>query len=196
METRIEGDSLVCTDTETIRGEVQRRGHHIESAIRISGEWSVDIPRLVNAVGEDSELIPAEKELSYNTTKADDRFLVNAEARGPMQRYLGKRIYDTFELTELRVNTESTSGKRMKPHHFSGGTITGVKGYIPIGALKSQSGSRDNSTLAEVVSNEVSEPDDTNRSDDEDEEPANGPDDDDHCDLLSESFDHQSALSW
>jgi hypothetical protein len=205
MNTRTEGKSLVCTDTETVRGAVQSGNTLVESTIRVSGEWSVDIPKLVGAVGEDPALSPAEKEFTLNTTKDDNQFRVYVEVRGPMQRFLGKRIYDNFEPTELRVNTESSSGKRMKPHHFSGGTITGVKGYIPIGATKIKSGSRSTSALAEAVSNEVPEPDEEDRRNDGAD---NGTDDtveqnsesqqqnDDPPEDDNSSVTYQPALNW
>ena len=98
------------------------------------GEWSVHLPDLVGAVREDPDLAPEEKEFSNNGTKADKQYVVNTEIRGQMRRLLKLTYNGVFEPTELRINTDDAWGKRIEPHRYTEGAITGVKGYIPIGA--------------------------------------------------------------
>lgn len=110
------------------------------------------LKELVNAVREDPELTPDEKETSITFTKSDERACVYTEEAGLMRRLLH---HPAFDAAELHVTTDDVWGKHVELHAFSGGTITGVRGYIPIGTLKVRSRSRSTSGHASVVSRDT-----------------------------------------
>jgi len=109
---------------------------------------------IIDAVGEDSDLTPVEKETNIGFAKCDDYARVYSEEAG-----IGRRLlkHPEFAATELRVNTDDAWGLRLSPDEWSVGRITGVKGYMPIGTLKVSARSRSTSSHAEVVSKTVLE---------------------------------------
>jgi len=120
---------------------------------------SVDVNTLVEAVAEDSDLQPIEKETQIFWTK-DGRPTVTAtehdrhvarvytEEAGLTRRLLQ---YPHFTQVELRVNDSVGKGRHVEPHNFSGGTVTGVGGYVPIATVKIQTSMRSTSGHADVV---------------------------------------------
>jgi DNA-binding transcriptional ArsR family regulator len=94
-----------------------------------------------------------EKETTFGFAKCDDYARVYTEEAGIARRLLK---HPEFATTELRVNTDNEWGLRRSPDEWFGGVVTGVKGYLPIGALKVLAQSRSTSGHASVVSKEVS----------------------------------------
>jgi hypothetical protein len=199
MKTTIEGHSLIRSGEERITGNVRTDNNRISYSIRVSGEWSVNIPELVGAVREDPDLTPQEKEFTITGTKTDKEYVVNTEIRGQIRRLLRLTYNGVFEPTELRVNTDTAWGKRVAPHRYTEGAITGVKGYVPIGIVKLLNKCRTDLSPAEVVSNEVQEPENADTSAEEnpdDENMENRQDSDQRQENPNDSFSQQSALSW
>lgn len=108
---------------------------------------------IINAVREDPDLAPVEKETNFGFAKCDEDVRVYTEEAGIARRLLK---HPEFATVELRVNTDDAMGRRVSPDEWSGGSVTGVKGYLPIGALKVSARSRSTSGHASVVSKEVS----------------------------------------
>jgi hypothetical protein len=108
---------------------------------------------IIDAIREDPDLTPAEKETSFGFAKCDDYVRVYTEEAGLTRRLLK---HPKFAAIEIRVNTDDAWGLRVSPDEWSGGIVTGVKGFIPIGTLKVSARSRDKSGHATVVSQEVS----------------------------------------
>jgi hypothetical protein len=99
------------------------------------------------AVAEDSALGPTEKETSINFVKGDERASVYTEEAGLMRRLL---LHPHFEATDLRVTRDGT-GSNVAPSDFEEGSITGVKGNIPIATLVLQTSPRTTSEHSLVV---------------------------------------------
>lgn len=114
-----------------------------------SSSDSLDNDRLVDAVKEDPQLKPIEKETSFRFAKCDDRVHVYSEEAGIIRRLMQ---HSEFEIKTFRITDEDVWGKRVEPHRFDGGTITGVEGYAPVGVLKFAARSRSTSGHAAVVS--------------------------------------------
>jgi hypothetical protein len=117
-----------------------------------------DRDELCEAVGEDNNLVPVEKEMIIRWSKAGESppesvpydgpvAWVYTEIRGPCRRLLQR---DNFWPVELR----DEKGREVAPRDFSGKRITGVGGYIPRGSVKLQATTRSDSTHASVVSND------------------------------------------
>lgn len=127
--------------------------------ISTNSAQTINTAELIENVAEDNELIPAEKETIIRWPK--DRRSENGcaeldsevawsytEEAGIARRLLRNPVFVT---KELRVNTDSTWGERIEPESYSEGRITGVGGYLPIGAVKIGSTVRSASGHAEVV---------------------------------------------
>lgn len=115
----------------------------------MSGRVTSDRAKLAEHVSEDRDLSPVEKETSFRFAKCDDRMRVVSEEAGIIRRLIQ---HPEFEIKSLRVTDEDAWGKRVEPHRFDGGTITGVSGYAPIGVLKFAACSRSTPGHASVVS--------------------------------------------
>lgn len=120
---------------------------------------SVDVSNLVQAVAEDPRLKPMEKETIVKWTKDGspttaatqfDQHVAHilTEEAGMSRRLLQ---HPHFTVTEIYVNNSKGAGQRIEPDNFAGGRVSGVKGYIPIGALKVQASVRSTSGHANVV---------------------------------------------
>jgi hypothetical protein len=134
-----------------------------------------DREELCEAVGEDNDLVPLEKETVIRWSKAgesppswipyDDPVVwVYTEIRGPCRRLLRR---DNFWPTKLR----DENGRELEPSERSGERITGVGGYIPRASVKLQSTIRSDSTHASVVSDDQSESNSSESSPDKVSEP-------------------------
>ena len=118
-----------------------------------------NVSDLVDAVGEDPDLSPREKETSLNWTKdgrpteecppGSDLVKIHTEERGLMRRLL--RL-EHCQLTKFRVLDSSGVVSYIEPLNFSGGTITAVEGYVPVGCVKVMTSRRSTSGHADVVS--------------------------------------------
>jgi hypothetical protein len=120
---------------------------------------SVNRNNLIEAVGEDPDLEPIEKETSIGWTKdgspttAATQFdqhvaHVLSEEAGISRRLLQ---HPHFDMTGIRVNDSLGKGRNIEPDNFCGGKITAVRGYIPIGTVKLQKTCRSTSGHAPVV---------------------------------------------
>ena len=108
-----------------------------------------NLDRLVEAVKEDPDLLPEEKETTFTWAKDEDRAHVFTEEGSITRRLLR---YPDFEIESLRVYTEDAPGKRLGGADYSDGRITGVWGTLPIGSLKILSRSRSDSTHCKIIS--------------------------------------------
>ena len=110
-----------------------------------SEDETVEIDELVNNVREDPVLEPEEKEFIVRGTKADDEMQVYTEIASLMRRLL---THPEFRLQDVR----DLNGRRLSPEEYTGETVTGVRGRIPVGCLKVGASSRSTSRHADVVS--------------------------------------------
>ena len=90
---------------------------------------------LVDAVKEDGSLQSVEKETTLSFSKVDDHVSIYTEEAGLMRRLLR---HPHFELESLR----GSNGQRVAPNGFESGSITGVKGNVPVEALVLQTSLR------------------------------------------------------
>lgn len=112
-----------------------------------------DTPKvIIDAVREDPDLQPLEKETIIRFAKPDGEAHVYTESGGITRRLLK---HPEFRAVELRVNTNGAWGHRVAPADYSGGDVTGVKGFIPVGTLKILARSRSTSGHASVVSKDA-----------------------------------------
>lgn len=107
------------------------------------------LSKLVDAVREDPELLPEEKETTFHEGNSDDQLIIFSEQSGVMRRLIRHPL---FEIEWIRVYSETSRTATMGVAEYSEGLITGVKGYLPIGALKIQSGCRSDSAPCKIVS--------------------------------------------
>lgn len=121
---------------------------------------SVETTALIDNIGEDNSLSPAEKETVVRWSKdmdpdsdltkltGIDVAWIYTEEAGIARRLLKN---PPFVAKELRVNTDAAVGKRVDPESYMTGRITGVGGYIPVGAVKIKQSVRSSSGHAAVV---------------------------------------------
>lgn len=103
---------------------------------------------ITELVKEDSDLTPAEKETSINFTKTEDRARVFTAEAGLMRRLLQHSEFQVGHVvTESRARVESVAEL-----DATNTAIVGVKGTIPVGALKIQRTARASSGHASVIS--------------------------------------------
>lgn len=105
---------------------------------------------LIDAVKDDPELEPIEKETIIKWARPDERARVYSEESGIVRRLLQ---HPEFRTRSLRVNTDDAWGHRVSPDDYSGGLVTGVEGSLPIGTVKISARSRATTQHARVVSN-------------------------------------------
>jgi hypothetical protein len=108
--------------------------------------------RLIDAVEEDKVLTPVEKETTIRFSKVDDHATVYTEEGGLIRRLLQ---HPHFEIDSLRGTTADAWGKEIAPNDFEEGSITGVRGTIPIEALVFQTSLRKTSQHSAVVPESV-----------------------------------------
>lgn len=112
-----------------------------------------DIPesrqRLADNVNTDTDLVPGEKETIIGFSNPDEKARVLSYQTGITRRLIQHPL---FEIEWLAVPQEGAKGNTVTPEEYSEGSITGVKGFIPIGALKVRTDVRSASGHAEVVS--------------------------------------------
>jgi hypothetical protein len=112
----------------------------------------VSTAALVDNVIEDDRLSPAEKESAFHFSKCEDRVSVYTEEAGLMRRLLQ---HPKFVVESLRITTAESWGQRIDVNDFQGGSITGVEGSVPIGALSVKTSTRTTSQHAAIVSEAV-----------------------------------------
>ena len=110
-----------------------------------SEDETAKIDELVNNVREDPALKPEEKECIIRSTKADDEAQVYTGIGSVMRRLL---THPEFRLQDLR----DLNGHRLSPEEYTGETVTGVWGRIPVGCRKVRASSRSTSHHADIVS--------------------------------------------
>lgn len=103
---------------------------------------------LVDAVKEDSTLEPVEKETTIYFSKVDDRASIYTEEAGLIRRLL---CHPHTSIDSLRVNTDDAMGVHVAPNDFSGGSVTGVDGTLPIESLVFQTSLRETAQHSAVV---------------------------------------------
>ena len=103
---------------------------------------------LIEAVEEDSSLSSAEKENTIRFAKDEDVASVFTEEAGLMRRLLQ---HPHFEVESVRLE----SGREVAPNDFEKGSITGVKGNIPVEAVVLQTSLRETSQHSAVVPESV-----------------------------------------
>ena len=100
-------------------------------------------------IREDPDLIPLEKETSINFTKGDERAQVFTAERGLTRRLLTHELFHT----DAVLLADGSTVDSVDSLHTNEDTIVGVRGTIPIGALKVKASTRaDKSGHARVVS--------------------------------------------
>lgn len=104
---------------------------------------------LLKNVQEDPTLTPHEKETVIRWGKPDDRAYVFTEEGSLVRRLLR---HPQFEVKALRTSPENEPSQKVQAADHSGGRITGVRGWIPIQAVKVQSACRQQSAHCHVVS--------------------------------------------
>ena len=105
----------------------------------------------VELVAEDSDLTPSEKETSINFTKSEDRARVFTSERGLMRRLLQHPLFEVDHL----VPESGAKVTDVQELDATDTQITGVKGTIPVGAVKLRTSTRSSSGHASVVSYNV-----------------------------------------
>ena len=103
---------------------------------------------LVEAVGEDATLFPAEKETTIRFAKDEDVASVFTEEAALMRRLLQ---HPHFHVEAVRLQ----SGSEVAPNDFQQGSITGVRGNIPVGGVVLQTSLRETSQHSAVVPERV-----------------------------------------
>lgn len=91
--------------------------------------------KAVQAVQSDPDLGPTEKETSFTFSKAEDYVTVHTEIPSNIR---GLIAHPHFGIETVRVSDDERFGKSLSWEQWrtDGGSITGVKGYGPIGVLK------------------------------------------------------------
>jgi len=103
---------------------------------------------LVDLVREDTGLRPEEKETLIRFPKDRDRAVVYSAEAGIMRRLLAHPEFEVLDLeTENGAEVES-----VQQLHAAEDSVVGVRGTIPIGAIKVSACSRSAAGHAEVVS--------------------------------------------
>jgi|APHM01.1.fsa_nt_gi hypothetical protein len=105
--------------------------------------------REVPTVREDPDLIPYEKETSINFTKGDDRADIFSAERGITRRLLGHDLFD-IEAILLKDGSRANSIQSLDT---SADVVVGIRGTLPIDAVKLKADARSARGHASVVSN-------------------------------------------
>lgn len=130
-----------------------------------AGEAPVDrYSALADAdVRADPDLVPEEQEFIVRFAKDESTATVTTEIPSTVRDLLRNR---EFAVEWVRISDEDRFGARLTPDSYGsdGAPITGVKGNIPIGALKVLARSRTKDWPSLVVSDHRPESDDTEGS--------------------------------
>ena len=129
-----------------------------------AGIESVVLRDVLDNVGADPYLDPIETQVALTTTAERDVFTCYVESPGLTRRLL---LYPEFTVTELRVTGEDQFGASVAPQQYESGVVTGVKGQLPIGAVKIPKTSRSTTRFAPIVSESVLANDPRKGGDDE-----------------------------
>mgnify|MGYP007020454544 CR=1 FL=1 len=104
---------------------------------------------VLEAVREDPDLVPMEKETTFRFAKDQDRAQVFTAERGLTRRLLTHELFHT----DAVLLADGSTVDSVDSLHATEDTIVGVRGTIPIGALKVKASTRaDKSGHARVVS--------------------------------------------
>lgn len=104
---------------------------------------SLNVTNLVNAVGEDSNLSPNQKETTMGWTKdgrpttAATQFNHHVASVYTEEAGISRRLlkHSHFTPTEIRVGELGKGVTYIEPNNFCGGKVTAVGGYLPIGTV-------------------------------------------------------------
>jgi len=108
---------------------------------------------LLEAVGEDPDLLPVEKETTIRLPKDRDTIRVFTAEAGLMRRLLAHPHADVQTLNTLEDGTRQTASI----DEYAAGTIVGVVVDLPVGALQIKSSPRQTDQHAAIVSDRVFE---------------------------------------
>ncbi|MFB6256296.1 MAG: hypothetical protein ABEH58_06150 [Haloplanus sp.] len=101
------------------------------------------------AVREDPDLLPEEKETTLRFAKDQDTAAVYTAEAGLARRLLAHAAVNVEGLTVLE---EEEARREVDPDDWGGGDIVGVRARLPVGALKVQRTPRSAGGHAQVVS--------------------------------------------
>jgi len=110
------------------------------------------VETLVDAVGEDSDLTPEEKETSIHFSKRDDTARVFTAEAGLARRLLA---HPHAEARTLNVLDEDGARTATTPDGYDGGTVVGVVADVPVGVLTVKRDPRKTSQHAPVITDRV-----------------------------------------
>jgi hypothetical protein len=105
--------------------------------------------REIPTVREDPDLVPLEKETSINFTKGEDRADIFSAERGITRRLLG---HDLFDIDAILLKDGSRANS-IQSLDTSEDVVVGIRGTLPIDAVKLKSEARSARGHASVVSN-------------------------------------------
>lgn len=109
-------------------------------------------PDLLDAVGEDSDLTPDEKETSITFTKRDDTARMFTAEAGLARRLLAHPHTSVVSLDVLDGNGARCS---VAPDEYTDGEIVGVVADVPVGAFTVQRDPRKSDQHAKVITRRV-----------------------------------------
>lgn len=119
----------------------------------MSGAKRIPTDDVVDAVREDPDLRPFEKETTVRFAKDDDRATVVTEEAGMTRRLLQHPETSVRWLRVLDGDVRAT----VDPESYESGAVVGCYVTVPVGALKIQLSPRASGGHADVVSSRVLE---------------------------------------
>lgn len=112
-----------------------------------------ELAEILDAVREDPELTPAEKETTLTLTKPDDAFQCYTAEAGIARRVLAHPATDEKVLT-----VDAEDGYADVPiDEYAGGSIVGVRARVPVGAVTIRRDPRKSTSHAAIVTDRVLE---------------------------------------
>lgn len=111
-----------------------------------------DVQALTDAVSEDSDLTPAEKETSIRFAKDQDLATIFTAEAGLMRRLVA---HPETAIESLTVLDAAGVRQTVDPTGYESGQIVGVVVTVPVGALQIKSSSRQSTQHAALVSDRV-----------------------------------------
>lgn len=127
-----------------------------------TGVSSPVLGTILDTLQADPGLAPHERETSLSWCAEADRAGVYTE-EPTLAKYL--LLHPEFTVQYLRVLERGLFGSRCGPQQYAGETVTGVGGYLPIGALKVSPAARSTAHRSDIVSGKVLENDPREDSD-------------------------------
>lgn len=120
---------------------------------------NVNVNDLAEAVGEDPDLTPDQKETVMRLAKDGkpdedapefeyDVVHTFTEEAGLCRRWLKN---PRFTLTDIRVNDSQGKGRKIAPTNFSGGRVTAIWGYLPVDSIIAGKSMREYGTHADMA---------------------------------------------